>query len=524
MLFSLLLYFGFTNAIEFGFFNIFNDYMVLQRYPSSVEIFGKHPFKGDIINITLQLMNNNTIIQHGNAIVNDNNTWNISLEPIRANIKNEYEIIAFSSTLNETINIKHILFGDVFICAGEGNMELTLSQSFNSTNEINNASNYKYIRLFSVNTSNINSNEECLSELNDRYIMESWSIVNTTTINNGNWTYFSSLCWYFGKNLYNALDIPIGLISISKKDSSIIQWISNNNIQSCNINSNENNPSIIYNSIICPFMYYNIKGMLWYQGESDTNLNYCNIYECILTNMINEYRFQWNILSNTNKYFGFGIIQLSSMNDVTNNTCLNSGLDCFVTPLIRNAQFNVYNNTINTFFATAIDLGDYYSPYSDKYSRYKSQIGNRISNSILASIYNISDNNYLYPVGIEAYMNNQDDIQIKFNNINNPFILKNNVGFEVFDNDTQSWLNVDNGQVVGFGNNIVISMFAIHECYTVSKVRYNYYESPCNPMNGIYNCAIYDSLTLLPALPFDLDIINAHPRPHCIKKILEISD
>ncbi len=51
---------------------------------------------------------------------------------------------------------------------------------------------------------------------------------------------------------------------------------------------------------------------------------YCNFYDCLLKQLINDWRLQWSLKSNTDSFFPFGIIQLSVWGDQDNVTCANN--------------------------------------------------------------------------------------------------------------------------------------------------------------------------------------------------------
>lgn len=113
-----------------------------------------------------------------------------------------------------TIEIKNILVGEVWLCTGQSNMEWSVSQSDNAKNEIATADN-PMIRHIKIDKE-VNSLPQ-----NSFNTSKSWQICNSTTVGD-----FSAVGYFFARNLYNELKIPIGLINISWGGTNIETWIS----------------------------------------------------------------------------------------------------------------------------------------------------------------------------------------------------------------------------------------------------------------------------------------------------------
>jgi sialate O-acetylesterase len=73
--------------------------------------------------------------------------WKIVLDPVSASLK-PYDI-KVTNSLFESIVLEDILFGDVFLCAGQSNMEYSVNAVPNAEAEVQNANNYPFIRLTS---------------------------------------------------------------------------------------------------------------------------------------------------------------------------------------------------------------------------------------------------------------------------------------------------------------------------------------------------------------------------------------
>lgn len=70
------------------------------------------------------------------------------------------------------------MFGDVWICSGQSNMQMTVSQAYNSSVEIAEAANYPNIRLFTVGQGTTSATP--LSEFST--IEQTWSVASPSSV------------------------------------------------------------------------------------------------------------------------------------------------------------------------------------------------------------------------------------------------------------------------------------------------------------------------------------------------------
>ena len=112
-----------------------------------------------------------------------------------------------------TVQIRNILVGEVWLCSGQSNMEWTVGQSMNAKQEIA-AANNLFIRHIKI--------QRDISSLPQNDINAGdWQICDSTTVAN-----FTGVGYFFAKNLYNELKIPVGLINSSWGGTNIETWIS----------------------------------------------------------------------------------------------------------------------------------------------------------------------------------------------------------------------------------------------------------------------------------------------------------
>ncbi len=117
----------------------------------------------------------------------------------------------------QTISVKDILFGDVWICSGQSNMEMGIGNVLNAKQEIEQA-NYPQIRLFTV--------PHLIASEPQTQVVGQWQACTSQSVANGGWNGFSAVGYFFGRDLYRELKIPIGLIHTSWGGTIAEAWTS----------------------------------------------------------------------------------------------------------------------------------------------------------------------------------------------------------------------------------------------------------------------------------------------------------
>ena len=181
---------------------LFSDNMVLQR-DKAVPVWGTAKAGGKVI---VEIAD-----QQKETKVSKDGTWRINLEPMTAGGPFELSIIG-----QDTILCKNVLVGEVWVCSGQSNMEMALAgwgKINNYREEIANA-NYPGIRLFQVvhTTSTLP-----LDSIN----CPGWDVCSPQTVQD-----FSSVAYFFGRKLFQELDVPIGLIHTSWGGTVAEAWTS----------------------------------------------------------------------------------------------------------------------------------------------------------------------------------------------------------------------------------------------------------------------------------------------------------
>jgi sialate O-acetylesterase len=211
------------------FANYFQDHMVLQRAPQRAIVWG---FSDTNKTMTLQMENNIYTTRSDVQSVNEFNEsiWSITLDPVSD--EGPFDIHVSQPSANGTfitITLHDVLFGDVWVCSGQSNMEMTVINIFNATEEIANAGKYPKIRVFTAEREpSITPIEELIQ------IRQNWSLASPSSIGGPSWLYFSAVCWLYGRMIHEALGgRPIGLVATSYGGTGIELWTPPQGIQEC---------------------------------------------------------------------------------------------------------------------------------------------------------------------------------------------------------------------------------------------------------------------------------------------------
>ncbi|KAL9974148.1 hypothetical protein ACROYT_G011152 [Oculina patagonica] len=499
-------------ANVFRFANIYGDHMVLQMKPFSAMLWGFGEI-GQKVEVRL-----GSEVQTGEVVEGPEGTgiWKVTLDSQSAG--GPYNLTATSVVDNaaQTITLKDVLFGDVWVCSGQSNMAFTVTQVVNASEAIKEADNYPEIRLF---TADKVTSSTPLYEL--QKIMQPWSVASSKSVNGGVFKYFSAVCWFYGKNLYDQFKRPIGLIATDWGGTPVESWSSPDALLKCNITggkvkhlylapeekkfSGPYTHSVLYNAMIHPFLNMTIYGAIWYQGEANAFKPYT--YNCTFPTMIDDWRSKWFKGTDelTEPEFPFGFVQLSSNgNDSTR-------ADGFT--VIRWAQTANYGyvpnlREQNVFMAVSMDLGNVSSPYGSIHPTDKQDVGYRLALAGQAVAYGDLDVYYSGPLVsdvIITWMVNTTTwlatVRYHHESVGKGGIqLRSGHGFEYYctslEDSTQSTISQATIHERHFS-----SVDLTGECpvkYSLKGVRYAWYTKPCD----FKKCAVYSKENELPGPPF----------------------
>lgn len=191
---------------------------------------------------------------------------------------------------DENLTLGDILIGEVWLCAGQSNMQMTL-RGFPSQpvegglEEIAQAATYKKLRLFHVPAKYAETRQDhCKGE---------WTRSTPATAST-----FTAVGFVFGSRLSEAMDVPVGIISSAYGGSRIESWMDEATLAQFDkkdyipkADKPYRDPVKIYNAMIAPIEGFPLAGVVWLQGESNRRNAY--VYADMLRAMIGLWRTQW---------------------------------------------------------------------------------------------------------------------------------------------------------------------------------------------------------------------------------------
>jgi len=368
--------------------------------------------------------------------------WNVTLPTPKAGGPYSINIKASNS-----IVLNDVMIGEVWICSGQSNMGFTMAGTYNAKKEIANA-DYPSIRYFYV------QRQYALHEFKD-CPGSVWKKTSPSTVSS-----FSAVAYFFALKLHKYLNVPIGIVfnawggtpaeawtpaPVMRKDSTLslyldrwkfIQDNAGKDSVAYHIALNKwrkdstglkkpaepqtlyyfkrpwREPSVLFNGMLTPVIPYSIKGVLWFQGES--NVNYAGEYFKLFGSMIQSWRARWI----TNKDFPFYFVQIAPFkyNDMD------------AAAQLREAQYQVMQKIHNTGMAVTIDLGD----MKNQHFTHKKEVGDRLALIALAKDYGFKNTIYKGPECLNVYAD-KEKVIVEFKSLQSALTMKGTSlnGFEI---------------------------------------------------------------------------------------------
>ena len=311
------------------------------------------------------------------------------------------------------LTLQNVLVGQVWLCSGQSNMEFGVGNCPTGKQDIA-AANLPAIRLFMI------PHRASLEPQTD--VAAQWVVCTPQTLASGGWNGFSGVGYYFGREIHQQLNTPVGLIQDAwggspaeafvstptlaadpdlrivldhysdalrdfpaarqKYQQQLAAWEKTaaaaraSNAQPTtqprsprDPRESNGSPGLLYNGMIAPLIPYAIAGTIWYQGESNSSRAYQ--YRKLFPTMIQDWRKHWG-----QGDFPFLFVQLPNFMDAVAQPGESDWAE------LREAQ-SMTLSLPNTAMAVAIDVGD----ARDIHPKNKQDVGHRLALAALAQVY-----------------------------------------------------------------------------------------------------------------------------------------
>ena len=274
-----------------------------------------------------------------------------------------------------TAVLHDVVVGEVWLCSGQSNMEFVLNDPHNATFRVQDAeaevnkARFPLIRQFKV--------ARQLAAAPAETVGGSWVPCSPQTA-----AMFSAVGYFFAREILRKLDVPVGIVASSWGGTVIEGWISPAALAAFPKTSAEprpphgfgaqdpGTPSSLFNGMIHPLAPYALRGVLWYQGESDAGeaSGYARLFAAMIADWRAQFRqgdipFYWVQLPNFRYRADPAVNQWA---------------------LLREAQARALSLPA-TGQAVTIDIGE----PDNLYPRNKQEVGRRLALIARAKIYGI---------------------------------------------------------------------------------------------------------------------------------------
>lgn len=440
--------------------HVFGSHMVLQREKPIIVWGWAQPGE----TVTVQLDSTQQTTQ-----ANDKGEWKVTLPAMEAG--GPYELTVSGSS---TIKLEDVMVGEVWLCSGQSNMEFGMGNLKDPEKEIAQA-NHPNIRLLLV--------QRHWTGVPQNDVGATWKICTPQSVTEGGWNGFSAVAYYFGRELNQKLNVPIGLIESDWGGTRIESWTPPEGFAAVPALSDEyqrvelgdphssshqellgktldqydawlqqarealtNQTSVppvpdypddlrephdlqqstaLYNGMIHPLVPFAIRGAIWYQGEANESdgMKYFERMKAL----IGGWRTLWN-----EGNFPFYFVQIAPYNYGDNPERL---------ARLWEAQTAAANTIPNTGMAVVNDIGDLHNIHPKD----KLDVGHRLALMALARTYgqtNLVDSGPTF----DSLSIDGNALRVKFNHVGSGLASRNGQpldDFEIIDADHGGFVKAD---------------------------------------------------------------------------------
>jgi sialate O-acetylesterase len=483
---------------------VFSEHMVLQR-DKPVPVWGWGE-PGEAVTVTLGSQSRSTM-------TNSVGRWRVTFDKLSVS----EDPLTLTACGKNMLTVNDILIGEVWLCSGQSNMAMTVNRARDFETEKKSA-DLPRIRMFTVKSGPATKiQDDCAGD---------WEVCHPDSVGG-----FSATGYFFGRELHQVLDVPIGLINSSVGGTGIEAWTSLDVQEACpelvplfkswderttsynpetgkaryerqlanwkeeakkarsegrdaprrpvepvNPREDRNHPANLFNGKIAPLIPFALRGAIWYQGEHNARtIETAELYRLQLPLLIEDWRDRWS-----QGEFPFAWAQLPNFKKTTVEPQVASEWAVMRESMARALSVP------HTGMAVTIDVGE----ANDIHPKNKQDVGKRLSLWALAKVYqqDIVSSGPVYA----SHKIEESRVILRFQHVAGGLITEGGqplVGFAIAGEDKRwHWANAE---IVG--ETVVVALPSVPKPLAV---RYAWGDNPKCNLHNTWN---------LPAAPFRTD-------------------
>jgi sialate O-acetylesterase len=290
-----------------------------------------------------------------------------------------YEPLSITFDDGEPVTITNVLAGEVWVCAGQSNMEMPVKgfwmcpvKDYNQVViDAKNHQGVRSVKIPSVMRAEPQDDAQC-----------EWRVCSPKTVGE-----FSATGYFFARTMHQALDIPIGLIEANKGGTRVESWLTKENLEKYTSDPTDSveickkwaeydyHRSLLWgNGTFNPILNFTVKGILYYQGCSNVG-DPGDQYSGRMKLLVDQWRQQFGLGE-----IPFYFVQIAPWAYDDGDVNGISGA------LLREQQFKASQTIPNSSLVCINDLVYPYE-YSQIHPAQKQQVGERLAYTALARDY-----------------------------------------------------------------------------------------------------------------------------------------
>jgi sialate O-acetylesterase len=253
--------------------------------------------------------------------------WSLYLAPGGAGGPFQMKVLG-SSANSQPILLDDVLVGDVWIASGQSNMEFEMRRAATAAQDLPHA-DIPHIRLLMIKKRASDYSEQDIDS-------EGWTVSDPDTAKD-----FSAVAWYFARDIEQREHVPVGVVDATWGGTVAESWVrltalgEDASLAPLFVSRGEMTdhqavgaleakdeqrqqdearaqgkpipqfrwhpplnswaPGMLWNGMIAPLTPFAIRGVIWYQGESNSALERAPLYNHIFRALIEDWRNQWGV-------------------------------------------------------------------------------------------------------------------------------------------------------------------------------------------------------------------------------------